>query len=747
MNPAPSPSNLEQLRNLIPLPIPDRTLSGTPDCRNSVVQGIITQRTILMDTLVRGQMKPTDKLQSAGTARSLLELTAVLSHERAIYLPETPEGQVDPLDRAVGLLMGSFTHPPVPDYRFSYAKDIYALLPESERLQPEEIIRRFQADRNEIDHVKQSGQPLTKDQKQRASTSSLQMICLLGSKYDFKGKGAEFTSEITQRIRDNHLGEEIGELVGLKFGVKGEEKTVGLWKSTIPREMLFDEQGFPKSETELEHIKKTILINQGDSPLRMAENLTTLDEDQRKGLNLRKILEQVKSTDHLRVLATNGHVSIYALRIPQTTPPALDMIIAVGPDCQAVVLEETNQTQSYIYTTPFTRSEPHTKRATSNYTIFPHGIVAAFKKSIGRGGNIESLVYVGNDGELKKGPDCRWVNSREAPLPDGSGIFSTITVDKDGMNFRQWYRLDSSSHNFDVINDLDGYDVCSFDADPQSPRYYFFNRKTSDIVFADNQGHFRHYPIPSSLTINKHLNSITITRETIENHTRYLRYLPLYPESDQSVPGSVGILAIGDDNSEWQIGLCAGEDSRDLFQKNTPFTNPVDGLVDGLIVYKDGILHVERTLRLQKDGNRLIWVRDEPRMTDSPDKGMDYNATVRTILRRMAANTPSLKSILKKGKGDYCHPTQRIDDLFTLLSDRLGKNLLKVLRNQENTREYPGADAYDARLLPPLRNAIISSMEEIGAKVRESTNIQYDITLELRRRINNLDALLNALPQ
>ncbi len=98
MNPAPFPPNTEQLQHLIPSPIPDGTLPDAPDCQNNfAVKGIIHGRIALMDTLVRGQMKPKDKLQSADTARSLLELTAILSHESATNLPETPAGQADPL--------------------------------------------------------------------------------------------------------------------------------------------------------------------------------------------------------------------------------------------------------------------------------------------------------------------------------------------------------------------------------------------------------------------------------------------------------------------------------------------------------------------------------------------------------------------------------------------------------------------------------------------------------------------------
>src|SRR3989338_390674 len=361
MNPAPASSNLEQqLSHLIPKqPIPEGTFPAAPaifDCSNFELTGIISRRTALMDTLVRGRMKPEDSRQSADTCRSLLEAVTIFSHGRAINLPETP-GQTDPLNRAVGLLMGSFDHPPVPNSNVSYAKEIYLLLPKDERMNDsQEILKNYGQVCKEINQAHKSG-PIPKELKQRAAVSSLRVISLLGSKektpLKFKN---QIASAVANIIRNYHLGEEIGEAIGMKFEGKAAPETEtlkSLQRKVFDRNLLHDEQGFAKGEEELAQIKEFILTGEGDKPLRMAENLTSLSGSQREGLTLRKIVEQVKNQNDLRVLATNGQVSIYALRIPHPeqdkinidfnmTKSYLNLIVAVGPNCEPVVLKDSS---------------------------------------------------------------------------------------------------------------------------------------------------------------------------------------------------------------------------------------------------------------------------------------------------------------------------------------------------------------------------------------------------------------------
>ncbi len=168
----------------------------------------------LVNRLWEQGTKPEYGKNSLSAARGIIEVIGFSANGYDLNLPPTVVGQPDPIDKAIGLLTGSFTHPPKPDLRYSYAKEIFALLPKTKRLTvPEEIIRRCMVDMNEIGRAKQSGQPLPKELKQRAAVSSLQMICLLGSTYDFQGQEAKFALSIANVIRNNHLGEEIGEAI------------------------------------------------------------------------------------------------------------------------------------------------------------------------------------------------------------------------------------------------------------------------------------------------------------------------------------------------------------------------------------------------------------------------------------------------------------------------------------------------------------------------------------------------------
>lgn len=153
---------------------------------------------------------------STSTARRMIEIIGFCANGHNLNFPLSTPEQPNPVDKAVNLLIGSFTHPPVPNSDYSYAGEIFQLLPPDERMMnPQDIIYNYSQVCRDMHTANQSGTPLSRELKQKAAFSSLRMISLLGSNAEFKFKD-RIASKVAGVIRNNHLGEEIGKIVEMK---------------------------------------------------------------------------------------------------------------------------------------------------------------------------------------------------------------------------------------------------------------------------------------------------------------------------------------------------------------------------------------------------------------------------------------------------------------------------------------------------------------------------------------------------
>ncbi len=768
MNPAPNPISAEQLKSLIPAPIPDGTFPGAPariDCQGFTLKGIISQRTGLMDTLIRGQMKPTDKLQSSNTCRSLLELTAILSHERADNLPPTPTGQPDFLDRAVGLLTGSFTHPPQPDLHYSYAKDIYPLLPKGERLNQIEIISRFKENMNEIGRARQSGQPLPKELKQKAAVSSLRMICLLGSGYDFQGQEAMFASGIANVIRINRLGEEIGELVGLKFEEKADEKPAGLEKSKIPREMLFDEQGFSKGEIELKNIKSAMLVGEGDKPLRMAENLTTLDENQRKGLNLRKILEQIRSPGDLRVLATNGHVSVYALRIPHPEqveifnihgiPNAyLNLIVAVGPHCTPVVLKDSSLNEGYARNEPppekyenghyhnyfeeldkgrseyfYQYAGKYPSRAEGIFSFLQTGKTDFFTPG--------KYIFISNEGKIVMSPETSSITSSirmsDERLSSGESVFFMYAPQAHYVKY-------DAERGFIPIKESEGCDqYCNLGNLGLFVRRGEKSEDPEQLILLDQTGRV------SRLRLAPDLSYSYSGRDKPPNHNVAVIELGLKDYRTHMEKYSPPTVVIINDNGKLLPGYASARVGFSALSDESVF-DPQTQTVTINSTMRSGYYYGDRIIRAKfvpsKDGGIGWWISEATQITAEPAVEFDRHRLGEIIFSRLAKEPIVRNALQLPALTGTIHPDQLNDVISRELSDKLYPMLVGQFGAVDDVEQL-----YD-QVKPALTQVINKCMDDLNDYIVENnTKITPIETQELINRYGQVNDILQGLPQ
>ena len=726
-----------------------------------------------MDTLVRGRMKPEDSRQSADTCRSLLEAVTIFSHGRAINLPETP-GQTDPLNRAVGLLMGSFDHPPVPNSNVSYAKEIYLLLPKDERMNDsQEILKNYGQVCKEINQAHKSG-PIPKELKQRAAVSSLRVISLLGSKektpLKFKN---QIASAVANIIRNYHLGEEIGEAIGMKFEGKAAPETEtlkSLQRKVFDRNLLHDEQGFAKGEEELAQIKEFILTGEGDKPLRMAENLTSLSGSQREGLTLRKIVEQVKNQNDLRVLATNGQVSIYALRIPHPeqdkinidfnmTKSYLNLIVAVGPNCEPVVLKDSsvNEYENGKYNNDFSElKQPDEDGFFSlnfysdwSYPSRKEGIFTTILAQNSEFYSAGKYLFISNEGELVESPESSTTLIHNERLPSGDHIFYIrpslyqggyyVRFNPKEKSFRKIVGTDNCNFNR-IINNLG-----IFTRDEQHP-------EGSAVVLIDKSDTVTQIQIPKSLHADVRPwqieadNLIVINLKPASDSICAPSHLIISMHNGHPMPGYTTIRNIKLPDYELFSYQFDPKTRTIISPHYDPFTGLMSANLSTKLVYKP-----------PQQGEEIgWWMIEEPEIYDQPEVELETNQIYNHIFSRLArlSQFPDTELELTPPNLEntgIIHP----DKLYYLRYNVLFYTLTDVLNGTYHADEKIGYrrvlrdKAYD-KIYPHLRDVMQNLWAEMNKQLNPEDGVPKQWTpaeiAELKKRRDVLSKALDRLP-
>lgn len=533
--------------------------------------------------------------------------------------------------------------------------------------------------------------------------------------------------------------------------------------------------GFPRGQDEFEQIKEFMLAGGANRPFQMVDNLTTVHEKQRKGLTLGSMLEQVRSKDDLRVLATNGQISVYALRIPHPeraelqeyfniTDAYLNLVVVVGPHCAPVILKDSSLNEGYNWREEIPEKqvdghyhnffeelgrETSIERFTSSYPVPADrsGIFCGLNDEVNNS-SAGHFWFISNSGERIASPRCNWINIGESGrLPSGEMVF--VIHDNFTRGYDNCMTFDPETHQFIEVPDSRADSVDYYHWEDELGFIYKRNHgQYSELDMIDRQGQVTTLRLPPGIRI-RWLNSVNTDRNfasfVINSYSNNQSLIRI-----DNTPDRILIMKSG---NELVAGYALLEDVSRLESDERAFkydlqTNIIQStLADPYSLESVFTILTYEPPASENNGNIGMWIRREPVITDSPIRKAKKMDLMPIIYRQMTA-LPDVLAILpaQPDKSALIHPTRRIDNLHSQISS-IVTPIFDLSSSSArgvsiNFQDYLGLKPALTRVI----NANMTLLRERLSRLGMEGAIQSDEAREFTARLTLLNGILQGLP-